>query len=105
MLVFKIYFYETAYSAYSVLVFTNSLLAITIFYNSNTFLKMADNDVKDFLTAWDLHQYIDIFEGKFCFIFYIINYLSNIICIEHAWYIYYLHSNELKVKYILVNEK
>jgi len=29
---------------------------------------MADEDVKDFLTAWDLQQYIAVFEGKFHFI-------------------------------------
>jgi len=29
---------------------------------------MADEDVKDFLTAWDLQQYISVFEGEFNFI-------------------------------------
>lgn len=29
---------------------------------------MADQDVKDFLTAWNLQQYITVFAGKINFI-------------------------------------
>jgi len=28
---------------------------------------MADEDVKDFLTPWDLQRYIAVFEGKITF--------------------------------------
>jgi len=56
---------------------------------------MADCDAVDFLKAWNLEQYIDIFRGKYLLFYYLIpilsRYYSNSNSIDHKYYIIILY--------------